>query len=345
MITAMDKNEQFCIDILPKVSRTFAPTIRRLPRALCLPVTVAYLLCRVADTIEDSGVLDIEQKKDVLRAYALLLKKEQFRTALDAFMKRVRALPHQGADYELVHNFPLIIAVYARFPKNVRKGIGTWVCEMISGMRKYAQSKYDSTEHFLNTLDDMDEYIYYVAGTVGNMLTALFSHYSPHIDRSIAKKLQKNSEAFGKGLQMINIIRDMPADWRLHRSYVPNELLTKYALTRGSIFSPHTVERSRQMVDELIHLALSYLDGAMHYIVDIPKADVRIRLACLLPLFWALQTLLHLKRNLNAFFHREKIKISRTVIREEFFFAYLAVLSNRLIKRHYRSLRAAIERA
>jgi len=340
-----DTNEQFCIDILPKVSRTFAPTIRMLPQPLSLHVTVAYLLCRVADTIEDSSVLDVEHKKAILRAYASLLQRERSCLSPDGFMQRLRTLPRRGAEYELLHNFPSLMAVYARFPLNVRKGISIWVVEMVSGMRKYAQSKYNSTQNFLNTLRDVDDYIYYVAGTVGNMLTVLFAHYSSRIDRRIAKKLEKNAEAFGKGLQMINIIRDMPADWRYHRSYIPNELLAKYDLTRQSVFSPRAAVRSREMVDELIDLALSYLDGALQYIVDIPKAELRIRLACLLPLFWALQTLLHLKNNFDVFFNKEKIKISRATLREELCFAHVSVLSNQLLRRRYHTLRQAITSA
>src|SRR5450631_4830029 len=43
--------------ILPHVSRTFALTIPQLPAALRVAVTNAYLLCRIADTIEDEPAL------------------------------------------------------------------------------------------------------------------------------------------------------------------------------------------------------------------------------------------------------------------------------------------------
>ena len=43
--------------VLPHVSRTFALTIPQLPAALRIPVTNAYLLCRIADTIEDEPAL------------------------------------------------------------------------------------------------------------------------------------------------------------------------------------------------------------------------------------------------------------------------------------------------
>jgi len=46
-------DEDYQNGILPHVSRTFALTIPQLPPALRTPVTNAYLLCRIADTIED----------------------------------------------------------------------------------------------------------------------------------------------------------------------------------------------------------------------------------------------------------------------------------------------------
>jgi farnesyl-diphosphate farnesyltransferase len=339
----MDKNERYCIDILPKVSRTFAPTIRRLPRALFLRVTVAYLLCRVADTIEDAVILDIGQKQKLLDAYAQIIERERQKRELDAFMATISSFPDAGPEYELVHNLPLILNVYDKFPGKVRKGISTWVVEMVAGMRKYVQSKKGSSRNFLQTLQELDEYIYYVAGTVGNLSTALFSSYSPYITHTITKRLKRYSESFGKGLQLVNIIRDMPHDWQCNRSYIPNELLKKYNLTRQSIFDTHNVQRSGKMINELVHIALSYLDGALQYIVTIPKAEIRIRWACLLPLFWALQTLRAIKKNINRFFKKERIKISRTVVREELYVASVNVFSNRLIRRRYFRFRDEIQ--
>ena len=48
--------------ILPGVSRTFALTIPVLPERLSKVVTNAYLLCRIADTIEDDAALTDRQK-------------------------------------------------------------------------------------------------------------------------------------------------------------------------------------------------------------------------------------------------------------------------------------------
>ena len=50
-------DEGYQDQILPHVSRTFALTIPQLPPALRIAVTNAYLLCRIADTIEDEPAL------------------------------------------------------------------------------------------------------------------------------------------------------------------------------------------------------------------------------------------------------------------------------------------------
>ena len=340
----MDKNEQYCINMLPKVSRTFAPTIRQLPRPLVLQLTVAYLLCRIADTIEDSEILNIKQKQNLLEQYADILVRENAVNERKAFLKKISALPQKSADDELLHNVSLILTVYNQFPKKVRTGISTWVAEMVSGMRKYVQSKYSASPNFLKTLDELDDYIYYVAGTVGNLVTTLFSHYSQNINRTITNTLRKYAESVGKGLQMVNIIRDMPDDWKCNRSYMPNELLKKYDLTRHSIFDRHNIQQGKKMLEELIEMALSYLDAGLPYIVAIPKAERGIRLACTLPLFWAYQTLRAIKKNVNRFFAKEKIKISRAIIREEMCLAYVSVFSNRLIERRFSKFRDEIAR-
>lgn len=52
----------FCRDILPAVSRTFALSIRLLPGDLGAAVRCAYLVCRIADTIEDEATMSAEGK-------------------------------------------------------------------------------------------------------------------------------------------------------------------------------------------------------------------------------------------------------------------------------------------
>jgi len=338
----MQEKIQYCLDTLPRVSRTFAPTIRMLPKGLNVPVTVAYLLCRIADTVEDSDALSVEEKKNMLTIFAHIFVKPQA-SAQSEFMHQTKVLPNNTADDELVHNLPIVLDVFRSFSEGMQMRIGKWVVEMSMGMRKYAQSSKKRRFTFLATMKELDEYTYYVAGTVGYLLTELFSFYSKKITPTLNGRMELLAESFGKGLQMVNIIRDMTTDLKRGQSYIPDELLTKYQLTRGTIFEKENAERAERMFNELIQNAVKHLDKALDYILLIPKEETRIRLFCMLPLFWAMRTLQKIQENTLALLESDKIKIPRRIIRTEFYFALINMNSNRLMRRHYFNIRRDLD--
>ena len=328
----------YCRDMLSKVSRTFAPTIRMLPKRLYLPVTVAYLLCRIADTVEDEASIPSSEKEKLLLTYADLFKQGDpvYRAN---FIEGVSCLPDHNSDVALTKNLLRVLNVYDTFHPEVRKMIATWVVEMTMGMKKYAQSSLKRKKQFLRSMKELDEYMYYVAGTVGHMLTSLFTYFSKTITPAIYKKLEVFSESFGKGLQLVNIIRDMAGDLKRGQSYIPDEILHKYQLTRKSIFEVQNRDSAERLFDELIQTAIHHLDKAMAYVVNIPKEEARIRIFCLLPIFWAMQTLCAIHENSLNLLRPEKVKVSRRVIRKEFYKTLILTFSNRLSLRHYLKIR------
>ncbi len=329
---------QYCENMLPQVSRTFAPTIRMLPEGLRMQVTTAYLLCRIADTVEDSEALSLNQKKELLQAYSqIFLKKEK--SALPSFFDAIAKFPRETADDRLVHDLDKVMRVYHSFSPLMQTHIAKWVVEMSLGMHKYAQSLHKKRYSFLKSMKELDEYTYYVAGTVGYLLTELFSYYSKKITPPIRGKMEKLAGSFGKGLQLVNIIRDMTVDLRRGQSYIPDELLTKYRLTRETIFEQKNARQAELLFNELIRNAVEHLDKALDYILLIPKEETRIRLFCMLPLFWAMRTLQKIQFNTLSLLGSEKIKVTRSMIRKEYFLALINMRSNRLMRRHYENLR------
>ncbi|MBN2425051.1 MAG: squalene/phytoene synthase family protein [Calditrichaceae bacterium] len=330
---------EYCLNMLPRVSRTFAPTIRMLPKALNVPVTVAYLLCRIADTVEDSSALSIDQKEELLQIYIAIFEAEKPEDTIKVFLEKLKVLPRETNDEELSHNLPVVMDVFFSFSPILQKQIAFWVIEMSRGMRKYAQSSYKRRFAFLKSMKELDEYTYYVAGTVGYLLTEIFSFYSKKITPAIKDKLEHLAESFGKGLQMVNIIRDMATDLRRGQSYIPDELLKKYRLSRRNIFEQENAARAEQLFNEMICKAIEHLDRALDYILLIPKEETRIRLFCMLPLFWAMRTLQKIQENTLALLGSEKIKVSRSMIKREYYLALINMNSNRLMRRHYLNIR------
>lgn len=329
------------MEMLPKVSRTFAPTIRLLPNKLSQWVTVAYLLCRIADTIEDDVHLDKDEKQRLLQEYANIFTKGA-KTHKENFLSGIQNIPEHSTDVSLAKNLDKVISVYQTFNTAVRKQISIWVVEMSLGMKKFAQERSKKKFQFLRSMKELDEYTYYVAGTVGHMLTSLFAHFSKKITPPIVKRLEQFSESFGKGLQLVNIIRDMKGDLRRGQSYIPDEILKKYRLNRQSIFKAEQHEQAEKLFNELIQTAVGHLDRALDYIITLPKEETRIRLFCLLPVCWAMQTLRIIQMNTLALLQSEKIKVSRKTIRIEFFKSLILIFSNRLTIRHYRKIRKNI---
>lgn len=332
---------EYCTQVLGKVSRTFAPTIRILPKPLYLPVTIAYLLCRIADTVEDEAGISTGEKERLLLTYADIFKQsEDINKSL--FLTRVASIPDHNTDVTLMKNLDRVLRVYHTFHPEVRKMISTWVVEMTMGMKKYAQSSKKRKRRFLNSMKELDEYTYYVAGTIGHLLTSLFTFFSKKITPAVSKRLESFSESFGKGLQMVNIIRDMSADLKRGQSYIPDEILQKYQLNRQSIFEVQNRKNAELLFDELVQTAINHLDKALAYVVNIPWEETRIRIFCLLPLFWAMQTLRIIQENSLNLLKSEKIKVSRKVIRTEFYKSLILAFSNRLTVRHYNKIRRNI---
>jgi len=329
---------EFCTSMLPQVSRTFAPTIRMLPKLLFVPVTVAYLLCRIADTVEDEAGISKKQKEKMLELYINIFQGKDPDAYME-FRSKASKIPEHNPDVYLMHNFDRVYNVLNSFESEVKRLIGVWVIEMALGMKKYAQSMKKSKFKFLKSMKELDEYMYYVAGTVGQLLTSLFAHFSKKITPPVKKRLESFAESFGKGLQMVNIIRDMTTDLRRGQSYIPDEILAKYNLTRKSIFETSNKEQAQRMFNELIETAVRHMDKAMSYIVTIPREEARIRLFCLLPVFWAMRTLQKIQENTLQLLNKDKIKISRWIIKSELYKAVFFTYSNKLTMRHYLTMR------
>jgi len=193
-----------CWRILPQVSRSFAVVIRWLPKGLDDAVMVSYLLCRIADTLEDS-VRDVAEKRRQLARFGDSLDEGSPEIPLDAF----------PATYlGLMTNTDAVLASYRALPASARTIIRARVQEMCGGMSKWCDKE-------IVTVQDQNEYCYYVAGLVGLMLTDLFHAYGHVSDRDKAQ-LTPLAVDFGLALQKVNILKDQSEDEASGRFLVPD---------------------------------------------------------------------------------------------------------------------------
>jgi farnesyl-diphosphate farnesyltransferase len=271
----------FCHAILPDVSRTFALNIPVLPPSLRDAVCCAYLLCRIADTIEDTEPLDEPLRAGLYDALHRAVRPDDPKG--DAFERTSWTGTAPAAYARLVAGAPLVLAAYATLSRAQREPIAACVREMIAGMRTLGGRPRDGGVRFIcDDLVGLDRYCHFVAGTVGIMLTRLFAAELGDSARLASRETLERGRRFGLGLQAVNIIKDHADDIARGTCFVPRMCVDASA--------PDRAIRAECRAD-LIRHALAHLDEAMQFALAVPSHAEGIRLFCLWALMLALGTL------------------------------------------------------
>jgi len=320
-------DESFQARILQGVSRTFALTIPTLPGGLDRAVANAYLLCRIADTIEDDAGLTLADK----RAYS-----EQFiaivegRSEADSFARELapRLAAHaSAAERELISGSAAVVRITHSLNDPQRAALARCVRVMAQGMVFY------QGQETLDGLSDqaaMDRYCYFVAGVVGEMLTALFCDYCRALGEREAELMQL-AVSFGQGLQMTNILKDVWEDRARGACWLPRDLFAARGITLSTLAPGRGGAAFADGLAHLVAIAHGHLRNALRYTLLIPSSEPSIRRFCLWALGMAVLTLrkLHSERD---FAHGAAVKISRRAVKATVATTSVAVRSDRLLQ-------------
>ena len=319
---------RFSVGILPEVSRTFAISIRFLPGTLGAAVNVAYLLCRIADTIEDDNTTPPARRAELLERF---LRTLDDRDAAEAFPTEAAALQGDPAHLALVRHTDLVLVRFRTLPPRTRERVAHWVREMGVGMAKFVRTYPHGIR--IQTLAEYREYCYYVAGTVGFMLTELWHEHAPAIGRAEYDRLLVKCQAFGEALQTVNILKDIAWDAQHENSiYIPALDLARHGSGHETLLSPDHVEHNHKAVAHFIDLARQDLDDALEYTLMIPRRAFRIRAFCVLPLLFAYATLRDLSGSRAMLQVGGQVKISRREVKALMIAGVAALGSNTALR-------------
>ena len=322
------KVEQFCQDILPQVSRTFALSIKFLPGSLGRAVLCGYLLCRIADTVEDDPEASIEMKTRLLDDFLKCFDDVDKANNYHNLTTQVSGDP---AHLKLVQNTNLVFALYRSLTQQSQKTLRHWVYEMVIGMKKFVVLYPNGLR--IKDIAEYKEYCYYVAGTVGFLLTDLWYEHSPSVDEELYLSLRKTCAEFGEALQTVNILKDIAWDAKEENAiYIPQDALKSEGSSHQQILNPEFLDQNHQAIQSLVKLAWTDLEHATNYLQSIPKAAIPIRLFCVLPLMFAYATLRDITRTDTMLKDGGNVKISRSEVKSLIMFAPLTVISNHSIR-------------
>src|SRR6185503_6181365 len=251
--------------------------------------------------------------------------------AADAFPKLVAKVHGDAAHVRLVQHTDLVFLHFRALPRATQAHVRRWVSEMVAGMRTFVL-RYP-TGIRIQSLEEYREYCYYVAGTVGYMLTDLWHEHSRTITAARHKLLRARCRAFAEALQTVNILKDVARDAKQENSiYIPEELLREHGASHATLLRAERAGEVRGALTTLGRLATRDLDHATAYLLMLPRRSVAIRLFCALPLLFACATLRDLRR---AWRTPETsgavVKISRREVKTLTILGVLGIGSNRML--------------
>jgi len=286
---------------LLRVSRTFALTIPQLPRRLRRVMGNAYLLCRIADTIEDEPALSGSQKQRLLGEFAQAVAG---RAPAGAFVARLGPLLSDATgpdEWDLATHTALLLDLTHGFRAAERAAIERCIRIMTEGMTEFG----GGAPGGLDTLGDLERYTYCVAGVVGEMITDLLCEHAPEI-AARRDRLRPLSARFGGGLQLVNILKDFHADQRRGACWLP-----RAAFADGVDLSSPEVRRQAAFLEgqtRLVALALEHLEAALDYVLLIPPRQTGARRFLLWTLGLAVLTLRRIHAN-PRFANGDSVKV------------------------------------
>ncbi|MBK5935836.1 MAG: squalene/phytoene synthase family protein [Halorhodospira halophila] len=295
---------------LPGVSRTFALTIPQLPEVLRDTVTNAYLLCRVADTIEDHSAADVEAKHDLMIGLKEALHGARDPGRLAREIEAVLDWDTPPAERDLVVSLPRVIAVTGGLPEAHQGPVIRCVSVMGEGMARFQRLR---SPVGLADRAQFEEYCYYVAGVVGEMLTDLFILEVDGFD-SNRDEMMDLGRRFGLGLQATNVIKDVWADRQRGVCWLPREVFTESGCSLGPDADWSEDPGFHRGIGRMVEIGVEHMEAARAYILRIPPTQPGIRRFCAWAATMSLATLRQIRRH-PGFKSGDEVKISRRQVR------------------------------
>ncbi len=280
----MLKDAEFYQTHLDRVSRSFAFCIRQLPDPLRSWVGLSYLLCRILDTVEDSPWLSKPEQK---RAFALFDQALLHVERCDALQgwSAMFSMDINSHERALLDDAAVILRDLHKLPPEVRELVTELVNSMSMGMQHFAEVNEPGTLR-LRSLNEVNQYCFFVAGLVGELLAKLLAKVDPLFPVDQASVLRAHH--FGLFLQKVNLLKDQVTDETAGRHLLP---------------SRPEVEASAE----------SNAVQAFEFLLSLPAGQLEFRRFCAWSLFLGLEAVNASRASLTA---RKVLKVPRTKANE-----------------------------
>jgi farnesyl-diphosphate farnesyltransferase len=313
--------------LLRDVSRSFYLTLRVLPPAIRPQISLAYLLARATDTIADT--------KAVPRAKRVAALQQLQNLSHVPDLGAIAEQQTSPAEKQLLERLEDCVIALGRFDEADGRRIQELLKIIVSGQIFDLQQFPGETEEELVALssdEELDRYTYMVAGCVGEFWTKMCVAHMPALRDWNVDEMCKLGVRFGKGLQLVNVLRDIPKDLRIGRCYLPVK-------DPRTLLDLENFEAIRALYSRWLDTAEDHLDAGWQYTMKIPRSETRLRLACLWPIWIGLMTIARLRAE-NPLDPGQRVKVSRGEVYGVMVRSFLVSRSDSALDRQYQKLRA-----
>jgi farnesyl-diphosphate farnesyltransferase len=345
--------------ILAKTSRSFALTLKLLPRATRSAVALAYLFARAADTIADTRIVPTDERRRLLAELGGLIRADRSGDGVgrrSEVLGEIRSRLEGPAEVEeeraLLEGLGRAFEIWDREPDLERRLTARLLATIVSGqdsdLARFPDEADESPRgasgaagfasrkvRALETREELFEYCYRVAGCVGEFWTELHGARLPRLSGWDVPAQVERARLFGRALQLTNVLRDVARDLRHGRCYLPRRELEAAGLAPRDLLDPGSWERARPVYLDLVAHADACCRAGFRYTLAIPRSEPFLRLATALPLLIALPTLGRLQKS-NPLNPASKLKISRKQVFTLLGQAIVAIPSDFSLKRLFR---------
>jgi farnesyl-diphosphate farnesyltransferase len=305
----------WCHEAVQGVSRTFAITIDCLDEPMASWICVGYLLCRVPDTIEDAGHIPPEEQVRLLERYGEALDPYS-ETSIEAFREEVEPwLPEEGernADWSVVAAAPRVVGTFADLDPEAKDAIRPPVRELVGGMARFVDRYAEAGGLRIETIEELEEYCWYAAGTVGTLITNLLA---TDTTPARARTLRANARSFAMLLQLVNVAKDVAADYEEENNvYLPATWLREAGVEPEGVTDPRNAPAVARVVHRVARHAEGYLDDTQNYLEALPEIQGNTLAAWSIPYLLAVGTLRELTERPVDVIREGGIKIGRAEV-------------------------------
>lgn len=276
-----DQNRIYCDNLLKKVSKTYSFAIPILPASLHFPLSVAYLVVRLIDNIEDLPTsLSLNDRKEIAQNFLTNLdsKSSLSRQSLGK-LRQIARFSDSPGNKELLENSDKLKTAYQSLHPDLKSSILNCALEMSNGF--FSEEVRD-----IKTKKDYEKYCHYAAGSVGQLITEFF-HYFRIISNDQMKLITASgktldprinlAQGFGVYLQGANDLSDIEEDISLGFPKWPSDYFVQAGINPESLFAEVYREIALSISDKMASNILEFLPSTISYIDSIPKNQMEVR--------------------------------------------------------------------